>query len=201
MTGVQTCALPISAQDEVVTNGWSPSRRNNPFANSGMVVAVGESDFAPFSKARELSGLRFQQLVEQKAWEAGGKTQTAPAQRLIDFINKKTSSDLPQCSYQPGITSVQLNEVLGNELTRALREGLSVFGKKMRSYLTNEAVLVATESRTSTPVRIPRDPQTLMHIDAEGLYPCGEGAGYAGGIMSAAMDGQKVANEIGRAHV
>ena len=185
-----------TAQDEVVTNGWSPSRRNNPFANSGMVVAVGESDFAPFSKARELSGLRFQQLVEQKAWEAGGKTQTAPAQRLIDFINKKTSSDLPQCSYQPGITSVQLNEVLGNELTRALREGLSVFGKKMRSYLTNEAVLVATESRTSTPVRIPRDPQTLMHIDAEGLYPCGEGAGYAGGIMSAAMDGQKVANAI-----
>ncbi|MBC7865089.1 MAG: FAD-binding protein [Bacteroidia bacterium] len=185
-----------TAQQEVVTNGWSPSKRNNPYANSGIVVGLDLNDFKKFEKEKALSGLRFQQELEKNAWINGGKTQTAPAQRLVDFVNKKHSNSLPDCSYLPGITSVQLQNVLGDLIADSLREGLKEFGKKMRGYYTNEAVLVGVESRTSTPVRIPRDAETCEHVEIKGLYPCGEGAGYAGGIVSAAMDGERVAEKI-----
>ncbi len=181
---------------EVVTNGWSPSKRNNKFANSGMVVAVDEHDFKPFEKHGSLAALEFQSSVEKKAWEFGGKTQVAPAQRLVDFVNGRTSSNLPKTSYQPGIISTDLKNVLPSAVTKALKQAFQDFGKKMNGYYTNEAILHATESRTSSPVKIPRDYNTLEHIQIKGLYPCGEGAGYAGGIMSAAIDGQKCAQMI-----
>lgn len=180
---------------EVVTNGWSPSKRNNPYANSGVVVSVNQKDFKAFEKEKELSGMFFQASVEKKAWELGGKTQVVPAQRLEDFVNSKTSTTLPKTSYQPGIESVELGAVLPDFIYKSLQEGFKAFGKKMQGYLTNEAVVHATESRTSSPVRIPRDKITLEHIKIEGLYPCGEGAGYAGGIISAAIDGEKCAEK------
>ncbi len=183
-------------QEEVVTNGWSPSKRNNPFANSGIVVEVTEKDLKSFDKHGPLKGLRFQQEVEKNCWIAGGKTQHVPAQRMIDFIDNKTSSDLPNSSYIPGLTSANLNEVLPKFVSKALRQAFLNFGKKMKGYLTNEAVLHAPESRTSSPVRIPRDRDTLQHPEIKGLYPCGEGAGYAGGIISAAIDGQKCIEKI-----
>ncbi len=176
-----------TAPGEVVTNGWSPSKRNNPFANSGIVV---ETRFAPDDR---LAGVAFQRGVEQAAWRAGGGGNSAPAQRMEDFIARRASTDLPLCSYQPGIVPIILDDVLPQDIASRLRAGLTVFGQKMRGYLTNEAVLVAVESRTSSPVRIPRDPVTLQHPGVKGLYPCGEGAGYAGGIVSAAMDGMRVA--------
>jgi uncharacterized FAD-dependent dehydrogenase len=185
-------APAATSPGEVVVNGWSPSKRNNPFANSGMVVSINNEDFEPFGTGA-LSGLYFQQSVEQKAFRAGGGKLIAPAQRLMDFLRGKASSDLPECSYHPGVRSVELKEVLPAFVSSALREGLKQFGKKMKPYLTNEAVLVATESRTSAPVRIPRDRQTLEHPQIRGLFPCGEGAGYAGGIVSAAMDGERCA--------
>ncbi len=181
-----------TSQEEVVTNGWSPSKRNNPFANSGVVVtaplSIGASD--------PLGGMEFQREVEHSAWIAGGKRQSAPAQRLDDFIMGKESIDLPECSYPPGIVSHRVDRLLPKEIAGRLREGLAEFGKKMRGYRTNEAVVVAVESRTSSPVRIPRDPSTLEHIRVKGIFPCGEGAGYAGGIVSAAMDGQRVADQV-----
>ncbi len=176
-----------TAPGEVVTNGWSPSKRNNPFANSGIVVET------RFALDDPLAGVVFQRGVEQAAWRAGGGGQSAPAQRMEDFITRRASKDLPRCSYQPGIVPFVLDDVLPPDIAGRLRAGLKAFGQKMRGYLTNEAVLVAVESRTSSPVRIPRDPVTLQHPGLKGLYPCGEGAGYAGGIVSAAMDGMRVA--------
>lgn len=181
---------------EVVTNGWSPSKRNNPYSNSGIVVAVDQHDFKPFSKEGPLAGMAFQSSVEKKAWELGGKSQVVPAQRLVDFVNGRTSHTLPGTSYQPGINSVELREVLPKTISTALQQAFKDFGNKMKGYYTNEAVLHATESRTSSPVKIPRDPITFEHIEIKGLYPCAEGAGYAGGIMSAAIDGQKCAQKI-----
>jgi len=186
-------AVAATATGEVVVNGWSPSKRNNPFANSGIVVSVGENDFKPFSGHGELRAMRFQQHIERLAFAEGGKNLSAPAQRLMDFINHKNSASLPPCSYIPGINSVNLDNILPSPLSTALREGLKIFGSKMRGYLTNDAVLVAVESRTSSPVKIPRNNESLMHPQITGLFPCGEGAGYAGGIMSAAMDGERVA--------
>ncbi|HEX5002461.1 MAG TPA: FAD-dependent monooxygenase [Bacteroidia bacterium] len=186
-------APAATAPGEVVVNGWSPSKRNNPYANSGLVMSVDESDFKPFSEFGPLRAMYFQSSVEQLAFTAAGSNLSGPAQRLMDFIDGKYSSVLPDCSYVPGITSVALDQVLPSKIASGLREGLKLFGKKMRGYLTNEAVLVATESRTSSPVRIPRDPDTLMHPEVKGLFPCGEGAGYAGGIMSAAIDGERCA--------
>jgi uncharacterized FAD-dependent dehydrogenase len=179
---------------EIVTNGWSPSKRNNPFANSGIVVAVGEKDFVPYQKFKSLAGMRYQSAIEQKAWVEGGKTQVAPAQRLQDFMNGKVSDNLPKCSYHPGVKSADLNAVLPNEVALRLRLAFENFGKKMKGYTSNEAIVVGVESRTSTPVRIPRNSDDLNHIRVKGLYPCGEGAGYAGGIVSAAMDGIRCAN-------
>jgi len=179
--------------NEIVTNGWSPSKRNNPFANSGLVVGLDEKDFLQYKEHGELSALHYQMSVEHAAFKSGGGQQKAPAQRMLDFVHQKTSADLPPCSYIPGLTSVNLNDVLPNEISSALRQSLKYFSKKTKAIYTNEAVLVATESRTSSPVRIPRDKETLQHPQVKGLYPCGEGAGYAGGIVSAAMDGERCA--------
>lgn len=174
---------------EVVTNGWSPSKRNNPYSNSGIVVSVEPDDLPNYRKDDPFVSLNFQKLVEKKCWEVAGKTQQVPAQRMIDFIEGRVSKDLPKTSYHPGIVSVDLNEVLPSLLSTRLQKAFIAFGKKMKGYYTNEAVIHAPESRTSSPVLIPRDAETLAHKDVSGLYPCGEGAGYAGGIMSAAIDG------------
>ena len=139
-------------------------------------------------------GIRLR-CIEQKAFEAGGKTLAAPAQRMGDFINKKIAVDLPANSYMPGVTSVSLDDVLPAIVADGLRCGLKAFGTKMKGYLTNDAVLVGVESRTSSPVRIPRDKETCMHTQLKGFFPCGEGAGYAGGIVSAAMDGERCAEK------
>ena len=178
---------------EIVTNGWSSSRRARATANSGIVVELREEDFMAHKNAGPLAAMQFQKQIEQKAWEAGGKTQTAPAQRLIDFIDGKLSTDLPNTSYAPGIKSAELEHVLPGFIYKSLIEGFKQFEKSMKGYLTNEAVVHAPETRTSSPVRIPRDRNTLQHMEVKGLYPCGEGAGYAGGIVSAAMDGEKCA--------
>lgn len=194
-------------ENELVVNGWSPSKRNNSFANSGMVVQLEIEDvkksmstkqFAT-SKDSPLLMMEFQKLIEQKAFELGGGKFVAPAQRMVDFTEDKNSSSLPKCSYLPGIESSMLSEVLPPFISDRLKEAFRIFNKKippqyLRSgYFTNEAVLVATESRTSSPVRIPRDKTSLHHPQIKNLFPCGEGAGYAGGIVSAAMDGERVA--------
>lgn len=180
-----------TAPGELVTNGWSPSKRNNPFANSGIVVEIK----GPKGDGGPLSGVAYQREVEQAAWRAGGSTQVAPAQRLLDFIGRKASRDLPLCSYPPGVVSQRVDELLPREVSERLQQGLRLFGAQMKGYLTNEAVVVAVESRTSSPVRIPRDPERLEHPQIRGLFPCGEGAGYAGGIVSAAIDGQRCADQ------
>ncbi|WP_442786982.1 NAD(P)/FAD-dependent oxidoreductase [Flavobacterium suncheonense] len=178
---------------EVVTNGWSPSKRDQATANSGIVVELKLEDFKPFAKFGALAGMEFQKAIEQKAWHLAGETQKVPAQRMVDFTQNKVSKDIPKTSYVPGTTSVELGQVFPGFLTQIMREGFVQFGKSMRGYYTNEAILHAPESRTSSPVRIPRDPETLEHLQIKGLYPCGEGAGYAGGIISAAIDGEKCA--------
>lgn len=181
--------------NEIVVNGWSPSKRNNPYANSGIVVSIEEKDMHAFQKYGPLATMYFQQSVEQKAFIAGGGKLVAPAQRLMDFTQGKLSSSLPHCSYLPGIHSADLRLVLPSFVFHSLQIAFKEFGKKMKGYLTNDAVVVATESRTSSPVRIPRTPD-LHHPQIKNLYPCGEGAGYAGGIVSAAMDGEKLAGHI-----
>ena len=181
---------------EVVTNGWSPSKRDQATANSGIVIELKLEDFAPFAKFGALAGLEFQKSIEQKAWHLAGESQKVPAQRMVDFTKNIVSSDIPKTSYVPGTTSVEMGQVFPGFLSQILREGFSEFGKSMKGYLTNEAILHAPESRTSSPVRIPRDSISLEHIQIKGLYPCGEGAGYAGGIISAAIDGEKCAIKI-----
>ncbi|WP_353181349.1 FAD-dependent protein [Parapedobacter lycopersici] len=180
---------------EVVVNGWSPSRRNNPHANSGTVVQVDFGD-VPDAATNPFALLEFQQAVEHRAFEAGGGNLVAPAQRMVDFVAGKLSATLPENSYKPGTKSAPLAEVLPAFVHDALRQALPLFGKKIKGYYTNEALLVGVESRTSSPVRIPRDKETLQHPQVKGLYPCGEGAGYAGGIVSAAIDGMNCADRI-----
>ena len=203
-------APAATSPGELVVNGWSPSKRNNPYANSGMVVEVNEKDlmdpatqrFFPKLKSNAedpLALLRFQQAVEQKAFQAGGGKFVAPAQRMTDFIRKKTSSSLPGSSYLPGLNSTPLETVLPPFIHERLRQGFLAFGRKMKGYLSEEAVVVATESRTSSPVRIPRT-EAFHHPQLTNLYPCGEGAGYAGGIVSAAMDGEKLARAIAHSY-
>ena len=180
---------PCSTEEgQIVTNGWSPSKRNNEYANSGIVVEVKWNDLHKYYKDGPLAGINFQLDIERKCSLLGGGDQVLPAQRLMDFIDGKLSNDLPSTSYQPGIMSVDLNEFLPDFIVATLKRGLLEFGKKMKGFLTNDAVLHASETRTSSPVRIPRN-ELLEHPDVLGLYPCGEGAGYAGGIISAALDG------------
>lgn len=185
-----------TAPGEVVVNGMSPSRRDSKFANSGIVVAVDQNDFKEYANHGPLAAMYFQRAIEQQACIVAGNTQAAPAQRLMDFLNKKTSATLPETSYQPGLTSVEMREVLPAFLSEALKQGFKNFGTKMKGYLTNEAQIVGVESRTSSPVRIPRDKDSLEHPQIKNLFPCGEGAGYAGGIVSAAMDGERCAEAV-----
>lgn len=178
---------------EVVTNGWSPSKRNNVTSNSGIVVSVEPKELPHYSPSNPFVSLEFQQQVEKACWEAAGRTQAVPAQRLKDFVDGKVSVDFPRSSYQPGIVSVDLNKVLPGFIAKRLRQAFKDFDQKMRGFLTNDAVLHAPESRTSSPVSVPRDAETCMSISTIGIFPCGEGAGYAGGIISAAIDGIKCA--------
>ncbi|MBF0353584.1 MAG: FAD-binding protein, partial [SAR324 cluster bacterium] len=177
---------------EVVVNGMSLSRRDSAFANSGLVVSVDESDLTPWLQEGPLAGIAYQKALEQRAFQIGGGHQKAPGQRVTDFMTGNISTDLPACSYKPGLTSAPIHELLPDVIVRKMRAGLRQFEKKMKGYLTAEAVMVGVESRTSSPVTIPRNSATLEHPTVAGLYPCGEGAGYAGGIVSAAMDGMNV---------
>ncbi|MEZ0607414.1 NAD(P)/FAD-dependent oxidoreductase [Fibrella sp. WM1] len=190
-----------TAPGELVVNGMSPSRRDSPYANSGLVVAITETDLKPYAQHGPLAGLLLQQAVEQRACTvgsslSGGLSQTAPAQRVADFVTGKPSASLLPTSYQPGLVSVDMREVLPDHIAQPLQQGLRDFGQKMRGYVSNEGQLIGIESRTSSPVRIPRDRNTCEHVQVRRLFPCGEGAGYAGGIVSAAMDGERCANEL-----
>ena len=185
-----------TAPNELVVNGMSPSRRDSRFANSGIVVSVEEQDLLPFKQYDALAGVALQQSVEQKACSLMGGTQTAPAQRVLDFVQKRYSNQLLETSYQPGIQSLELEAFLPPHIAQPLRQGLLDFGKKMKGYISNDAQLIGVESRTSSPVRIPRERETAEHISTKRFYPCGEGAGYAGGIMSAALDGTFVAEQL-----
>lgn len=185
-----------TSQEEVVVNGMSPSQRNSPYANSGIVVEIKPEDLAKYGQLKEFAGLEFQKEFEKMAWEQGGRTQSAPAQRLSDFVNESKSGSLPKVSYFPGVTPSSLHEWIPLPVRSRLKEGFRLFGSMMKGFLTNEAVIVGVESRTSSPVRIPRNPDTFEHIAISGLYPCGEGSGYAGGIVSSAVDGMKAAEAV-----
>ena len=181
--------------NEIVVNGWSPSKRNNPFANSGTVVQVNLEDVAG-NDNDPLKMLRFQQKIEKLAFDAGGGSLVAPAQRMVDFVENRISANLPVNSYLPGTKSTPLKEILPLWISERLQKALPAFGRKMKGYYTNEAILVGVESRTSSPVKVPRDKETLQHPQVAGLFPCGEGAGYAGGIISAAIDGLNCASAV-----
>ncbi len=187
-----------TAPGEIVVNGWSPSSRGSRWASSGIVVEIRDEDLAPFAAEEELAGTAFQAAIERAAFAAGGGGLRAPAQRLPDFCAGRTSADLPRSSYRPGLSPADLRAVLPEPVASLLREGLARIGRRMRGFATGEAVVVAPESRTSSPVRVPRDPESLEHPEVPGLYPCGEGAGYAGGIVSAALDGLRCARAAAR---
>ena len=181
---------------EIVVNGMSPSRRDGRFANSGMVVAVELEDLDAYQHHGPLKAMEFQAEVERTAWIAGGRTQVAPAQRMVDFVEGRMSGSLLDTSYQPGLRSVDMMEVLPDFIAVRLQDAFRAYDKKMRGYYTNQAQIVGVESRTSSPVRVPRDKDSFEHIGTKRLFPCGEGAGYAGGIVSAAMDGERCAEKL-----
>jgi uncharacterized FAD-dependent dehydrogenase len=186
-----------TAPGELVVNGMSPSDRGGRFGNSGIVVEVRPEDLlVNYQKYKELAGLTFQEELERTCYSRAGNTQFAPAQRLVDFVNSRKSADLPESSYKPGIVPSALHEWLPKLIGPSLQQGFNQIGRKTKGFLTNEAVVLGVESRTSSPVRIPRDPQTLEHIKISRLFPCGEGSGYAGGIMSSAVDGERVAEMV-----
>jgi uncharacterized FAD-dependent dehydrogenase len=185
-----------TSSDEIVVNGMSSSARHTPYANSGIVVEVHLSDLEKYWQYGELSGLAFQQELEKMSFINGGRGQIAPAQRLVDFVKGRLSSSLPENSYIPGLLSSPLHFWLPDGIGNRLRQAFKDFDRKMRGFLTNDALIVGVESRSSSPVRIPRNPETFQHIEIANLYPCGEGAGYAGGIVSSAMDGENVISRI-----
>lgn len=186
-----------TAPGEIVVNGMSLSRRDSPYANSGLVTSVDEKDFAPFKSEGIFAGLAFQKAVEQAMFSSGDGSQKAPAQRMTDFVAGKVSKDLPDCSYIPGLHPAPVHELLPDSVYQSLRKGMLEFGKKMKGFYSADANVIGTESRTSSPVRIPRNKETFMNEDLSGLFPCGEGGGYAGGIVSAAIDGRNVAMKVG----
>jgi len=188
-------APAATAPGEVVVNGWSPSKRNGQFANSGFVVSVDDADFKPFAKYGALRAMEFQKFWEQRCFAETGSI-SAPAQRIDDFIGGRLSGSLPQSSYIPGLVPSSMMDVMPRDVSLRIKDALVVLGKKMRGFRSNEAILVGVESRTSSPVRIPRDKEWLNHPEVENLFPCAEGAGYAGGIMSAALDGMRVVDCI-----
>jgi len=185
-----------TAPGEVVVNGMSPSRRDSKYANSGIVVAIDEDDMLPYQKYGPLAGLQMQRELEQQACQIAAGSQVAPAQLMSDFVKGKISRELLPTSYQPGLQSVQMTELLPENIAYRLKEGFKIFGQKMKGYFTDQAQIVGVESRTSSPVRVPRDKETLEHVQIKRLFPCGEGAGYAGGIVSAAMDGERCAERL-----
>jgi uncharacterized FAD-dependent dehydrogenase len=185
-----------TAQNQVVVNGMSPSNRNSPYANSGIVTEILTTDLVKFQKHGVLAGLAYQENLENLAWEHGGRTQTAPAQRLTDFVSGKSSANLPKSSYFPGTTSSAMHEWLPEEITKNLQQAFKRFDSKMKGFLTHDAQILGVESRTSSPIRIPRDKLTFCHSAIFGLYPCGEGSGFAGGIASSAMDGENCADRV-----
>ena len=189
--------VPAStAKDELVVNGMSASKRNSPFANSGIVVEIRPEDLPNYTQ-NNLCGLEFQQTVEQLALaNNGGGLQTAPAQRLADFVKGRLSADLPKCSYLPGVISSPLSFWLPESIGKRLQKGFKAFDRKMHGFLTNEALIVGVESRSSSPIRIPRDKESGEHVQISGFFPCGEGSGYAGGITSSAMDGEWIAEKV-----
>lgn len=189
----------MTDNSQLVVNGMSPSGRNSAFANSGLVTEVRLEDFAHLREQwGELAGLRYQQMFEELARQHSGERQVAPAQRVSDFVTGRASTSLPRTSYIPGLTASRLDQWMPEVIGARLRSGIATFGKKMKGFVSDEAIVVGVESRTSTPVRIPRDPDTLMHTQIAGLFPAGEGAGYAGGIVSAALDGERVADAVAR---
>lgn len=191
-----------TAPEQIVVNGMSSSQRNSPYANSGIVVEIHPEDLPDeYQQYGPLAGLKFQEDIEHLAYvNNGGKLQTAPAQRMVDFVKGKVSFDLPKSSYLPGLVSSPLHFWLPPMIGKRLQQGFKDFDRKMRGYLTNEAIIVGVESRSSSPVRIPRNPDTLCHVEIERLYPAGEGSGYAGGITSSAIDGERIAEAIASRH-
>ncbi|MHA4893108.1 NAD(P)/FAD-dependent oxidoreductase [Pedobacter sp. PWIIR3] len=187
---IAPCATHVN---EIVVNGWSPSKRNNPFANSGTVVQINLEDVKGDDPLRMMN---FQAEIEKTAFNLGGGNLVAPAQRMVDFVEGRLSADLPKNSYLPGTRSTILEDTLPDFVASSLKNALPIFGKKMKGYYTNEAILVGVESRSSSPVRIPRDKETFQHPQISGLFPCAEGAGYAGGIVSAAIDGVNCAKAV-----
>ena len=178
-------------KQQIVVNGMSPSNRGGQWSNSGMVVEIRPEDLPPLSSP--LKVMAFQEQLEQDCWQQGNRKQTAPAQRMADFVNNRLSYDLPKSSYAPGLISSPLHFWMPEMITKRLQEGFKYFGKHAHGFLTNDAVMIGVETRTSSPVRIIRDNETLMHVRIQGLFPCGEGAGYAGGIVSAGVDGERCA--------
>ncbi|WP_029904427.1 NAD(P)/FAD-dependent oxidoreductase [Prevotella sp. 10(H)] len=191
-----TIVPSASGPKQVVVNGMSPSNRGSRWSNSGVVVEIHPEDFPEYAKYDELSLLKFVEDLEELAWIHGGKTQVAPAQRLYDFVNGRKSISLPDTSYVPGVVSSPMHEWMPQFVSTRLQEAFRKVGNSYKGYLTNEAIVLGVESRTSSPVRILRDRETMQHVQVEGLYPCGEGAGYAGGIVSAAMDGERCAEAL-----
>jgi uncharacterized FAD-dependent dehydrogenase len=193
--------VPAATGDkQQVVNGMSSSNRNTAFANAGMAVEIRTQDLKSYQQYGSLAGLHFQEELEERAFIEGGENLTAPAQRMNDFVNERKSSSLPKTSYHPGIVSSPMHEWLPEHIKFRLQEGFKAFGRKSNGFLTNEAVILGVESRTSSPVRIPRERESFQHIRIKGLFPCGEGAGYAGGIVSAAMDGERCAEAFDRFH-
>jgi hypothetical protein len=185
-----------SGENQLVVNGMSPSNRGTKWANSGMVVEVLPEDIPHYESYGDLKMMKFQEDIEQRFFEDANKTQNAPAQRMKDFVEGKSSDSLPATSYAPGIHPARIDKLLPEFISSRLQEGFKEFGRKQRGFLTNDAVLIGDETRTSSPVRIPRDKEYLSHIQFKGLFPCGEGAGYAGGIVSAAIDGERCAEAV-----
>ena len=189
-----TVVPAASGPEQIVVNGMSPSLRNSPWSNSGMVVELHLDDIG--ADDSPLAMMEFQEQLEKQCWMQGNRRQTAPAQRMADFVNNRLSGSLPKSSYQPGLISSPLHFWMPPFITTRLQQGFRQFGRQSHGFLTNEAIIIGVETRTSSPVRIVRNPETLQHIRLEGLYPCGEGAGYAGGIVSAAIDGERCAENL-----
>ena len=183
-----------SGEEQLVVNGMSPSNRGTQWANSGMVVEILPEDLPDYDKFGQLKMLKFQEDIEHRFFEAAEQTQRAPAQRMTDFVKGKQSDSLPRSSYAPGVFSARIDQLLPEFIAHRLQKGFEEFGRKSRGFLCEDAILVGDETRTSAPVQISRDRESLRHVDYEGLYPCGEGAGYAGGIVSAAIDGMRCAD-------
>lgn len=187
-----------TSNEEVVVNGMSNAMRNSPYANSGIVVSIRQDELIEYQKHGIFAGLEFQQDLEHMAYIAGGRTQKAPAQRMVDYVSMKMSTSLPETSYIPGVTNAPMHELLPHYINEPLRRAFKDFDRKMRGYYSEEAIILGVESRTSSPIRIPRDKENMQHVQIENLYPVGEGAGYAGGIVSSAMDGENAAEKIFR---